>query len=146
MSRYLDTKIREINDASFQLMVGELCHCLDKNPDLFRDQPLRYLLMVIGMEDPKVLSTKFLPGPGILTTKVDDLSPDSVVHAVCRELVDLKKGNIEEFDRKTVLHLIGKCYKASFPQIARQRKPTRLESRQQHTTNLIKRRRENGSL
>lgn len=104
------------------------------------------MLMAIVKEDPKCLSEKYLPGPGILTRKVDSLSPDSIVYHVCRELVDLNKTNIESFDGKKVLSLIKQCSKVYCPKFPRKRKLTRNQSRHEFETDLIIRKRQNDPL
>jgi hypothetical protein len=116
MTNYLETKICDIGDPDFQTMVGELCHCVAKSRAEFNNVTLRFLLMAIGKEDPKCLSEQYLPGPGILTIKVDSLLPDTVVFHVCRELVHLNKTIIESFGGKRFFLLskrVLKCIGAS---------------------------------
>ena len=82
--------------------------------------------MVINKDNPKALTKMYLPGPGILTKKVDALSPDSVLYQVCLELVELNRSHIESFDGKMVLSLIKKCSKVYG------RKPTRAKKPKQY--------------
>jgi hypothetical protein len=102
--------------------------------------------MVIGREDAKALAINRLPGPGILTTKVSKLSPNSIVYQVCWALTKLKGTHIESFDEKTVLSLVKRCHKVFCPQITRSKSTTRSERRHQFTKEMIMRRRKNGSL
>ena len=104
------------------------------------------MLMAIVKEDSKCLSARYLPGPGVLTSKVRQLRPDSVVHAVCREMASLNRTHIESFDGVTVLSLIKKCSKVYSPKSPRTKKLTRNQLLHQFQTKLIKRRRENGDL
>ena len=105
------------------------------------------MLMAIGKEASKCLSESFLPGPGILTRKVDSLSPDSAVFHVCKQLVDLNGTHIESFDGKKVLSLIKTCSKIYCRKpTARAKKPTPNQRRHEFQTALIVRRRQNGDL
>lgn len=144
-TNYSHTKISDIDDSDFQSLVSELCLCADLGRDQFLNHPLSYLLMAIGREN-RALTAQHLPLPGVLTRKVGKLSPDSVVHNVCRELVDLKKTHIESFDGKTVLSLIKHCHKAHCPQAPRPKKQPRHRRAYQAQTRLIQQRRRNGDL
>ena len=146
MTNYLETKICDIPDPSFQRLVGELCSCVAWDPTHFDDRTLRFLLMAIGKEDLKALSAQHLAVPGILTTRVDKLSPDSVIYHVCWELVNLNRTHIESFDGKKVLSLIKRCSKIYWPKLPRPRKLTRSQLRHRNQTQLIIRRRQNGDL
>ena len=126
-------------------MVAELCHCVNLGKDQFENQPLSYLLMAIGKEK-RALTKQHLPTSGILTRKVDELPPDSIVYQVCQELVNLKRTHIESFDRRTVLTLIKHCHKAHCPQPPRPKKLTRREMDYRAMTRLIEKRRKNGDL
>ena len=145
MTNYTQTNICDISDSGFQSMVAELCHCVNLGKDQFDNQPLSYLLMAIGKEK-RALTKQHLPTSGILTRKVDELPPDSIVYQVCWELVNLKRTHIESFDRRTVLSLIKHCHKAYCPQPPRPKKLTRREMDYQSKTRLIERRRKNGDL
>jgi hypothetical protein len=145
MTNYTQTKVCEIPDSDFQSMVAELCHCVNLGKDQFDNQPLSYLLMAIGREE-RALTMQHLPTSGILTRKVDKLSPDSVVYHVCSELVNLKGTNIVAFDGKTVLSLIKHCHKAHCPRPIRSKALTRRKSSYLFKTELIERRRKNGDL
>jgi hypothetical protein len=143
MTNYTETKVCEIGDSGFQSMVSELCHCVRLDRDQFVDQPLSYLLMASAREGRR-LTRQCLATDGILTTKVDKLPYDSVVHCVCRELVNRAGTLIEAFDGKTVLSLINQCRKACAPIPPRQKKLTRRESNRRFQRDLIEQRRKNG--
>ena len=143
MTNYTETKVREILDSGFQSMVSELCECVQLDRDQFVDQPLSYLLMASAREG-RALTRQHLAIDGILTTKVDKLPYDSVVHCVCRELANRAGTHIEAFDGKTVLSLIKCCRKACCPQPPRPKKLTRRERNRRFEADLILRRRENG--
>jgi hypothetical protein len=145
VTNYTQIKICDIPDKDFQLMVAELCHCVVLGKDQFVNQPLSYLLMAI-IREKRQMTKLHLPIDGILTTKVDKLSTDSVVYCVCREMANQKRTNIESFDGKTILTLIKQCYKAFSPPPPRSKKPTRRERDYLFKTELIKRRRRNGNL
>jgi hypothetical protein len=145
MTNYTQIKICEIPDPDFQSLITELCHCVVLRRDQFVNQPLSFLLMAIVRER-RAMTRQHLPTDGILTVKVDKLSPDSVVYDICREMVNRKGAHIESFDGKTVLSLIKHCYKTFCPSIPRPRKQTRRESDYRFKTELIKRRRRNGDL
>ncbi|MGD0743653.1 MAG: hypothetical protein ABSA45_00725 [Verrucomicrobiota bacterium] len=145
MINYTQTKICEISDPDFQSMIAELCRCVFLGQDQFVNQPLSFLLMAIVREK-RAMTRQHLPTDGILTMRVDKLSPGSVVYDVCQEMVNQKGAHIESFDGKTVLSLIKHCYKAFCPSIPRLKKQTRRESEYQFKMDLIKRRRKNGDL
>jgi len=145
MTNYSQTNICEISDPEFQLMVDELCHCVDLGKDQYESQPLSFLLMTIGREK-RAMTKEHLPGNGILTRKVNKLPIDSVVHCVCTELANLKRTHIESFDGKTVLSLIKNCYQVYCPLPTRPKKSTRRQNAYQFKTQLIERRRKNGDL
>jgi hypothetical protein len=145
MSNYVQTKIRSIADPDFQQMISELCHCVNLGRDQFENQPLSYLLMVIGKEK-RALAKQYLPGNGILTGKVDKLSPDSVAHQVCRELANLNRTNIESFDGKMVLSLFKDCHLFFCPQPSRPKALTHRQKARRFETEMIERRRRNGDL
>jgi len=145
MTNYTQTKVCEIPDFDFQSMVAELCLCVNFGKDQFDKQPLSYLLMSIGREK-RALTKQHLPTSGVLTMKVDKLSPDSVVYRVCSELVNLNGTIIEAFDGKTVLSLIKHCHRAHCPRPTRSKALTRRERDYRFTTELIERRRKNGDL
>ena len=109
MTRYLETKICEVPDENFQLLIEELCLCAGWEPTQFENHTLRFLLMATGKEA-RELSLQHIPFKGVLTTKVDKLKHESVVFNVCEELVRVKRSHIEAFDGKTVLSLIKHCY------------------------------------
>src|ERR1017187_10145931 len=145
MTNYTETKVREVSDPDFQAMISELCDCIRLGRDQFVDQPLSYLLMASAREG-RALTRQHLATDGILTMKVDKLPYDSVVHCVCRELVNRAGTHIEAFDGKTLLSLIKRCRKACCPAPSRQKKLTRRESRRRVQVELIERRRSNGDL
>ena len=121
MTNYVETKICEIEDPDFQSMIAALCHCINLGADQFENRTLSFLLMAIGKEKKK-LEKQYLPVDGILTSRVNRLSPDSVVYDVCRELARLNRMHIESFDGKTVLTLIKKCHKFFCPMPPRRKK------------------------
>ena len=145
MTNYTETKVREILDSDFQSMVSELCDCVRLGRDQFVDQPLSYLLMASAREG-RALTRQHLATDGILTAKVVKLPYDSVVHCVCRELVNRAGTHIEAFDGKTLLSLIKRCREAYCPQPPQPKKLTRRESRHRFQVELIERRRSNGDL
>ena len=145
MTNYVQTNICEIPDSGFQSMIDELCGCVVLGKDQFVKQPLSYLFMAIIKEN-RAMTRQHLLMDGILTTKVDKLSPDSVVYHVCREMVNRKGTSIEVFDGKTVLTLVKHCYKAFCPAMPRTKKETRRQSDYRFKTELIERRRRNGDL
>ena len=145
MSNYIHTPIQDIGDPEFQLLVKELCLCIQLDLALFEGQPLTYMLMVIGREK-KALTRDHLLLDGILTTKVAKLSPDSVVYRVCWELANVKKTHIESFDEKTVLSLIKECHKVFCPTPPRPKRTARWQRDCQFTTEQIIQRRRNGVL
>lgn len=143
MTNYTETKVREILDSGFQSLFSELCDCIQLDRDQFVDQPLSYLLMA-SVREAKALTRQHLAIDGVLTTKVDKLQYDSIVHCVCRELVNRAGSHIEAFDGKTVLSLINQCRKACAPIPPRQKKLTRRESNRRFQRDLIEQRRQNG--
>jgi hypothetical protein len=143
MTNHIETKIREILDPDFQSMFSELCDCIQLDRDQFLDQPLSYLLMV-SVREAKALTRQHLAIDGVLTKKVDKLRYESIVHCVCRELVNRAGSHIEAFDGKTVLSLIKQCRKACAPTPPRQKKLTRRESNRRFQRDLIEQRRKNG--
>ena len=145
MTNYTETKVREILDSGFQSMVSELCQCVNLGRDQFVDQTLSYLLMA-SVREGREMTRQHLATNGLLTTKVDKLPYDSVVHCVCRELVNRAGTHIEAFDGRTLLSLIKHCRKACCPAPSRQKKLTRRESRRRVQVELIERRRSNGDL
>ncbi len=145
MINYLDTKICEIEDKQFRSLIEELCLGIGYLQEEFVSEPLRYMLMVI-VKEKRSLATSCFPLPGVLTTRVSKLAPDSVVHAVCRDLTYAAKTSIELFDNKTVLSLIRNTYKATCPPLPRQKAPKKFQRKYQAEIDLINRRRKNGSL
>lgn len=145
MSNYLDKMICEIDDTEFRSLIEELCLGIDYSQEQFLNKPLRYMLMVI-IREKRSLAADCFPLPGVLTTKVSKLNPDSVVHAICRELTRSAKTGIECFDNKTVLSLIRQTYKATCPPLPRQYAPKKYQRVYQAKIDLINRRRKNGSL
>ena len=143
MINYLETKICDVPDAGYQSMVATLIECVGFHPDDFTNQRLSFLLTEIG-RGRKALTRARLAVDGILTKKVDKLSPDSVVYHVCLQLAKLNGTSIEAYDGKTVLSLIKNCHKIYCPPPPRAIKPTRRERSHQFTTDLIKQRRKNG--
>ena len=146
MINYLETNICDVADPRFQLMVHELADCAGKRPNEFSVRSLRFMLMAIGREDPKVLSLPYVAVPVVLKERVNRLSPDSVVYQVCKQLADVNGINIEAFDKKNVLSLIKKCSKIFYSKPKRAKKPTRNQNRHAFNTELIERRRRNGDL
>ena len=143
MTNYIEIKVREILDSGFQSLFSELCDCIQLDGDQFVDQPLSYLLMA-SVREAKALTRQHLAIDGVLTTKVDKLRYDSIVHCVCRELVNRAGSHIEAFDGKTVLSLINQCRKACAPTPPRQKKLARRESNRRFQRDLIVQRRKNG--
>ena len=143
MTDYLEAKICDVTDASYQSMVAALIDGVGFHPDDFTSQRLSFLLAEIGRQR-KALTRAHLAVDGILTKKVDKLLPDSVVYHVCLQLAKLNGTSIEAFDGKIVLSLIKHCHKFYCPTPPRARKPTRRERSHQFTTDLIKQRRKNG--
>jgi hypothetical protein len=101
--------------------------------------------MAIGREN-RAMTRQHLAVDGILTTKVDKLSPDSVVYGVCRELVNRAGTHIESFDGKTLLSLLKHCVKACCTQLARTKKLRRRDDEPLFGNVLVSRRRKNGDL
>jgi hypothetical protein len=124
MTRYLETKICDVDDEEFQSLIDELCQCANWERSQFDTHTLRFLLMATGKEA-RELSQQHFAFKGVLTTKVDKLLPGSVVFAVCQELVRLKHSHIEAFDGKSVLTLIKHCYVVFWqkPKPPRRRRP-----------------------
>ena len=146
MINYDNQTICKIADPEFQSMIRELCHCTNLDLADVEDNSLVFFLMAIDREK-RALTRQHLPTDGILTRKVNKLADDSVVLAVCREMIRQKKtSHIENFDGKTVLSLINHCYKSFFPKPARPKKLKPHQLRHQIGTQLIKRRRRNGTL
>lgn len=145
MTNYVQTNICEVEDQDFQTLILELCHCTNLDIADVEDKSLAFFLMAIAREN-RVLTKQHLATDGILTRKVNKLASDSIVFAVCQEMVRQKNSHIENFDGKTVLSLIKHCYKSFFPKLARPKKLTRRQSNYQFQTELIKRRRSNGDL
>ena len=144
MTNFLNTKIRDVEDAAFQSLIVELCHCVEWDAGQFDDSTLSFLLMAINRENPKALTSQRLMGKGILTMKVDKIVPGSVVHGVCEELTRLKRTGVEMFCGKTVLSLVKSCYPKAKP--VAPRRPTRNMLRHRQMTNVILQGRKNGDL
>lgn len=145
MTNYVYKKICDVADSDFQSLILELCHCTNLNLADVEDNSLVFFLMAIAREN-RVLTKQHLPTAGILTRKVDKLASDSIVFAVCQEMVRQKNSHIENFDGKTVLALIKHCYKSFFPKPAR---PKKLKPHQLDYLvgkSVIDRRRKNGDL
>lgn len=145
MSTYIQQNICEIEDPDFQDMIFELCHCVNLDMAEVEDQSLAFFLMCIGREK-WALTQQHLPTAGILTRKVNKLATDSVVYAVCQELVKKKNSHIENFDGKTVLSLIKHCYQSFFPKPTRPKKLKPHQLGYQIGKSVIDRRRKNGDL
>jgi hypothetical protein len=86
MINFIQVKICHVSDPEFQLMVSELCECVYLDKTEIADQPLSYLLMVIAREK-KIMSLGNILVSQILEVKVGKLPLNSVVYAVCCELV-----------------------------------------------------------
>lgn len=147
MTNILEINIREVRDEGFQSLVNGLCECIAIPREEFMSRSLRFLLMVIVKENRgKLLSKKYLSLDGILGRKVDRLNSDSAVYEVCKELARINNTVIDEFAGVTVLTLIKRTYKRLCPPCS---KPTRLKRYQRDylfKTEMIQRRRKNGSL
>ena len=138
MISYLEKKISDIDDLDFQMMVSELCECIEKSRAEFDSRRLSFMLTVIARDYPKYLSKQYLSKNGILTRKFDSFSTDSVVYQVCKELVDLNRMGTDWFCGKSVLSLIKACSKFYCPkQMTRSKKPTRNQLRNEFQTALI---------
>lgn len=144
MMNYLDAKVREVSDATFQSLVTELCMCVGFNHEEMSEKTFRFLLMAIVSEKRKI-SSLHAPKTFVLDTKVNKLTFGSVVWQVCAELGELTGSRIEAFDGKTVLTAIKQSYKKILPKL-RKPKLTKARKGYNHATSLILRRRQNGSL
>jgi hypothetical protein len=142
--KYIETRISEISDPTFQALIDELCDCVRFNRDEASESTLSFLLMAIGKEERR-LSLLCASVSVVLGTKVSKLPFGSVVWQVCKELGQMTGTPIEAFDTQTVLTVIKKSYKVFCPKPARL-KLTKVRKSYHHTTSLILRRRQNGSL
>jgi len=145
MTNYVQQIISENTDPDFQSMISELCHCTNLDIADVEDQSLVFFLMAIAREK-RVLTKQHLPTDGVLTRKVDKLACDSVVFAVCQEMVKKKNSHIENFDGKTVLSLIKHCYKSFSPKPTSPKKLKPHQIKYQIGRQVIERRRSNGDL
>ena len=145
MTNFIRTKISEIVDSDFQLLVSELCECLNLDKNEIVDESLWFLMMVIAKDKIKISNGNVLVTK-ILDTKVGKLAFDSVVYSVCCELVRLNNSHIDFFSGKSVFALIKNCHKFFAPKQTRPKRPTKREISRQFEVELIKRRRKNGSL
>jgi hypothetical protein len=144
MTKYLETKIFEIKDADFQTLITELCESVRMSDEGIENKTLANLFSAFVIEK-KVMNLQNLPTEQILSKKVKELALDSVVHDVCCELALANEKPMDDLAGKTVFALIKQCYKAVNPSPSRTKKPTRLQSKHQFSTNLINRRRSNDS-
>jgi hypothetical protein len=144
MTKYVETKIVEIEDVDFQKLIAELCECVNWDREEFENKTLANLFNAFVMEK-KVMNMQQLPTEQILSKKVKDLELGSAVHDVCCELALANGKPMDNFAGKTVFALIKQCYKAVNPLPIRAKKPTRLQRKHQFNTELINRRRSNGS-
>ena len=145
MTNFIRTKISEIVDSDFQLLVSELCECLNLDKNEIIDESLWFLMMVIAKDKMKISNGNVLVTK-ILDTKVGKLAFDSVVYSVCHELVRLNNSHIDFFGGESVFALIKNCHKFFIPKKNRPKRPTKREISRQLEVELIKRRRKNGSL
>ena len=143
-TKYIETRIRDVNDASFQSLIQELCLCVGFNFAEMSEMSLSFLLMAIGRENRR-LTSSHAPVTNILSLKLGKLPCDSIVRDVCSELANLTGTSIEAFDEQTVLTVIRKQHVALCPK-PKHRRLTRTQKRYDFITDLIKRRRQNGSL
>jgi hypothetical protein len=105
MINIVQTKICDVSDSDFQLMITELCECVYLDRDEIFNQPLSYLLMVIAKEE-KVMSLNNILVSRILEERVGKLSLDSIVYLACCELVRLNGSHIEFFSGRKVFTVI----------------------------------------
>jgi hypothetical protein len=144
MTNYLETKIDTIPDKDFKVLISELCKCVCLAEDQFKNRSLANLFTAIVKEKRK-MDLDQIPVDRILAKKMKELPLDSVVHGVCRELVSRKGANMDYFAGRSVFTLIERCYKAICPPLQRTKKPTAREINGRRQTELIYRRRSNGS-
>ena len=144
MTNYVETRISEIPDGNFQTMVAELCECFNWAKDEFENKTLANLFTMVVTEKKKWDLQQILIDR-ILAKKVKELAPDSVVYGVCCELVSRKGKSMDHFAGKSVFTLIKQCHTIICPPLSLVKEPTRREVKHRRQTELILRRRSNGS-
>jgi hypothetical protein len=144
VTKYVETKIIEIEDADFQTLIGELCESVCMTDEGVEKLTLANLFSAF-VTGKKVMNLQQLPTERILSKKVKELKLGSVVHDVCCELALAKGKPMDNLAGTTVFALIKQCYKAVNPPLPRLERPTRLHKTHQFETTLINRRRGNGS-
>jgi hypothetical protein len=144
MTNYIETRISMIPDRDFKILISELCKCVGLAEDQFEDRSLANLLTAIVTERRK-LDRHQIPIEQILAKKVKKLASDSVVYGVCCELLSRKGKSMDDFAGKPVFMLFKQCYKVVCPPLQRTKPPTRREINHRRQTELINRRRSNGS-
>lgn len=144
MKSYVDAKISEIRDPSFQKMVDDLYCCLNLDENDFKDNPFSYLLNSIVNEG-KVnrLTIANLPEGSILEEKFGKLLPDSVVSSVCEELISRRGLDAESYRNKTVCVLIRDYLRKSGLRPPCAKRSTKLLRLHENETRIINRRRVN---
>lgn len=140
----MDVKISEVSDHDFRKMVDDLYCCLNLDENDFKDKPFSYLLDSI-LNEGKVdrLTIANLPEDSILEEKFGRLSPESVIHLLCEELI-LRRGlDAEVYRNKTVCVLIRDYLSKSGLRPPRAKRSTKLQRLHEHDTTIINRRRDN---
>jgi len=144
MTNYIETKISMIPDRDFKILISELCKCVCLAEDQFEDKSLVNLLTAIVTERRK-MDLHQIPIDQILAKKVKELVSGSVVYDVCCELLSRKGKSMDDFAGKSVFTLIKQCYEVVCPPLQRTKPLTRREINRRRQTELINRRRSNGS-
>jgi hypothetical protein len=72
MTNFVQTNICEVSDSDFQLMISELCGCVNLYRDDVAKQPMAYLLTAIVREKKK-MSLDYIPFTRVLELKVGKL-------------------------------------------------------------------------
>ena len=121
MMNYLETKISSIADKDFQILISELCECLNWSKDEFENKSLANLFTIIVTEEKKLDLKKVLISR-VLGTKIKHLVYDSVLANVCSELASRKGKAMDDMAGKSVFTLIKQCYMAVCPPKPRPRK------------------------
>ncbi len=146
MINYLQTKVSEIKDADFQSMIDGLCECLRFDRIEFNNESLSFLLMAVAREKKaKLLAKQYMARDGVLTWKVNKLSPDSAIYSVCQQLATANNTIIEAFGARTVLSVIKLTHRRYCPHFPRATTPPRWRRPYLFAKDLIDRRRENGA-
>ena len=144
MTTYIETKICEINDVDFQSLISELCECLNFDKFDFKNRTMANLFSAVVTEGKK-MDLRNLIASTILAKKVKTLELGSVLYCVCCELINRSGKAMDDMMGKTIFTVVKQCYKAINPPMIKAQRPTRLQIAHQFKTELIMRRRRNGS-